>query len=221
MVGITPRTIAVLLGALLGVTQAEPVEYSAATTSPVAAGCPSAIGLLNGGFEDGKIAPWTRLTNSNPTTKSSIVSPGFNNSKHALQLEFVPANVTELSLAQDTTGQECYGYYYEISYSWNWLEYNGPEGDGDSYCRFNVVTGYCGKYIPHYATRTPGWHHHSYVCRNIYSCHSAYSSYVVEVTCVGGVGANETLPSFTMQIDDFNIRNAPGSPTPLPTGPCF
>ena len=227
------NSLLVLLSTLLLTTSASPnanlqpnpVEARAAATSPSTAqpGCPSAIGLINGGFESAKLAPWTQLSNSNPTTKKTFVTPGYGGASgsHALKLDFVPANITEFSLEQSTTGKECYGYYYNISYAWNWKDYKGPEGPGDQYCRFSVGTGYCSTYTPHYATRTPGWHHHSYVCRNTLSCHPAYSSFVVDVTCVGGVGANITLPAFTLLVDDLAISNAPGSPNPKPTGQCF
>ena len=207
----------VLYMSLLRVTDAASSHPAATSTSTISQpGCPSPISLTNGGFESGKIAPWTLLTNSNPTTKQQIVSPG-DQSNYALEVNFAAASLTEYSLSQQTTGKECFGYYYNTTYSWNWLNYTGPEGNGPSYCAFSAYTGYCEDNVPqHYATRTPGWHHHSYICRDIYShCKPAYASFVADVTCVGE--NNTVLPAFTMLIDAFHIYNAPGSPNPPPT----
>ena len=220
MVGISQWTLVVFCASLLAVAHA--------TLSPDKVGpqpgCPSPLGLVNGGFESGKIAPWSLDSNSNPTDKQHIVSPGFNGSKHALQVDFVSANITEYDISQTTTGMECFGYYYNISYAWNWVKYSGPEGpgsgpDGDyDYCAFSVYTGYTGGAPRHYGTRTPGWHHHSYVTRDIYShCKPAFSAFLADVTCVGPNGGNGYLPPFSIQFDALHIQTAPGNPNPPPS----
>ena len=217
MVKISLWTFSVLCTGVLGLDNRDAYHVASPATSTLSQpGCPSPIGLVNGGFESGKLAPWTLLSNSDQNVKQSVVSPGFD-SNHALQVNITPtSSVSEYSLAQSTTGKECFGYYYNISYSWNWKDYTGPVGKGPSYCAFSVSAAYSEDNVPlHYGSTTPGWHHNSYISRDIYShCKPLATEYIADVTCVGA--NNAVLPPFTILIDQLQIHDAPGDPNPPP-----
>lgn len=215
-------TVGITLHAPPAIAQTTTPAYTPSTTTTVQSGCPSPIRLINGGFEDGQMAPFTEETNSNAGTVQKIVSPGYK-SKYALSVEAHPGqndSVFEYSLSSQPTSRQCYGYYYSISYAYNWAKYDGPEGyDGSNYCALSAGTGYCTSGPAAYGSRTPGWHHVQYRCREVYGCNGG-GVFIFNLDCVNR--NNDTVKPFTLLLDDFQIHNAPGSPTPLPTGiGCF
>lgn len=215
MVGVAPWAVAALAIAPLGVA-------SASTDLSARAGCPYQVGITNGGFETGKVAPWATPPHDPGTNppRLKIVSPGYK-SQHALEMNFAASNETNWTFLQGQSGKECMGYSYTISYAYNWVNYSGPESgpeNGLTGCKLDVLTSYCDREGNHYATCESGWHHHTFTCLNTYSCGPAGAEFVIEVSCENG---NTTIPPFTLLMDSISIElsSRPSSAIPSPT--CF
>ena len=171
--------------------------------SIAAQGCPKAVGLTNGGFDDGQFAPWVPSTDtfSNPP-QIEVVAPG-NDSPYAFQMDFGAAAFTDWYFGLNFTGL-CDGSVYDLSYAVNWLNYTGPPSGPSGGCDVGVLAFGCQPLDANdytvYATSTPGWTQYSYKCQS--STNAAVNLLNVEVSCESAT----VVPAFSLQMDSFAIQ---------------
>ena len=165
-------------------------------------GCPKTVGLTNGGFDTGHIAPWVP---SKPTKENApkyrIISPGFE-SAYAFEIDFPAANITDWGFIIDFD-RLCEGSYYEVSWALNWVNYTGPLGLPTGYCSVTVLAAGCGPLndtnYDTYATTMPGWVQHSYVCQSGQNGRSTFSA---GLSC----RSEDVVPAFALRLDSFSLH---------------
>ncbi|KUJ24441.1 uncharacterized protein LY89DRAFT_679581 [Mollisia scopiformis] len=181
--------------------------------------CPAAVGIENGDFDSGQLAPWSTPSAYTVHPTISVVSPGYY-SADALQLEFPAANVTSWYFSQEV-GLQCEGSQYSTSFSLNWLNFS-IQGDPDTnFCHLSVASSYCFQTSPYStpfpgdynASNTPGWQNQSYICT---AQKSGYATFNVNIGCL----ATYTIPAFTWQFTNFDVHLV-GNSTPVQSAPPF
>ena len=185
-------------------------------------GCPGTVSIVNGGFDNGDLSSWTQGPDNNDpihSTQPKFISPGYDNSAYALELDFPAANYSDFLIAQYFQDL-CVGYNYEVSLAINWLDYTGVQSNEYVGCKVGVLLQSCDASYPEgqfYATSTPGWQQVTYQCQ---ADQNVQGELIVEVLCDDD---NAEQPAFTVQLDDFSVQalgfggQPPPSSTPVPS----
>ena len=82
-------------------------------------GCPLPAGVVNGGFESGKLSPWMNVGSASQTNVThAVVAPG-HNSNYMLQIDFAgPITHYTTFALQHLQTYRCLAYHYTISFDY-------------------------------------------------------------------------------------------------------
>jgi hypothetical protein len=192
------------------------------------ADCPP-MGLQNGAFESGQLAPWNDPANGPEIATLSVVSPGDQGpTSHALQIEFPAASLTSRTLANNM-GPQCNCGVYHTSFAINWVNFTALQGDPTTnFCHVTMASSYCfpltgasdpAPYPGTYdALSTPGWQTHEFTC-TAHKGGPGSAAFVLDIGCE----TTYIKPAFTWRVIDFSIAlvgySAPSSPSPTISTP--
>jgi hypothetical protein len=169
--------------------------------------CPP-VGIENGAFESGQLAPWYDPARGPENADLTIVSPG-DKGPYALQIEFPAATFTSWTLV-NPMGPQCAGGQYRTSFAINWVNFTALEGDPvTNFCRVDVGSSYCyylpGDPVPYpgtyNATSTPGWQTYDFTC-TAHKTAANGGDFVLDIGCE----TTYIMPAFTWQVTDFSIK---------------